>query len=203
MVWNPPTNMTVPVNQQDSLPIYQLGLAGNAGFFVSFGGMIFRYWKPTDLGFDPTLPSGLPTIDVPLLGSLGIVSNVLDLRGCRELALVAKRVLAGAAYTPAPTIKAYVWPQFSDGSAALFKADAADTYNSFVTAFAPISGTGTYVYGLTMCRGAGSGGVRNATAAFGIGFARIVVVGFSNGSIIPGGVVPPDTSWTWELWGQG
>jgi len=193
MPWNPPGN--IPVNQQDGLPIYPIGQAGAPGYVVSFAGMIFRYWPSTTLAF------GVPVLNVPLLGSYGIVSSVLDLRGCRELALVAKRVLIGNAPLPAALIKIYIWPQFSDGTAATFVGDASDTYNSFVTAMVPSSGTGTYVYGATMCRGAGSGGVRNATAAFGIGFARIAATGFSNGGMPLGGFV--DNSFTWELWGQG
>jgi len=189
MVWIPPTNIYVPITQQDALPLFQLGLAGAAGYFVSFAGTVFRYWPPLVLNF------GVPTLNVPLLASYGIVSETLDLRGCRELALVTKRVVPGVAPV-GYSLKIYVWPQFSDGAAALFTADVQESLNAFTTSLAPVSGTGTYVYNATISRGAGAGGTKNLTAAFGIGFAKIVVVGFSAAGA-------GDTTFTWELWGQG
>lgn len=204
MVWIPPSNITVPVTQQDSLPLFALGQAGTAGYFVSFAGTVFRYWNHAQL-----FGLRLPAEDVPLVGFNGIASDVLDLRGCRELALVAKRVTI-AAVPAGYLLKVYIWPQFSDGAANLFAGDVRDSCNAFSTSLSPLSaGLGSvYVYNATISRGpagaGGAGGVKNLSAAFGIGFARIVVTGFTGLAINPwpaGGIGDP--TFTWELWGQG
>ena len=197
MVWAPPSNTTVPVTQQDALPIFALGQAGVAGYFVTFAGSIFRYWSHTQLAF------GLPAEGVPqVTPSVGVVSATLDLRGCRELALVMKRDPAGAVPL-AYVLKIYIWPQFSDGLPSLFPADVKESCNSFASQISPVTpGPGVYVYNATMSRGYGPGGTRNFSAAFGIGFAKIVVIGFGSTAAYPVGGVG-DPSFTWELWGQG
>lgn len=187
MAWPPIYAGGIPADQQAAMPLYKLGEAGDGGHFVSFAGKIFRYWTPTALGF------GLPAANIPNgLGLVGIVSRVLDLRGCRNINLVLKRVLPGAG--PGVTLLAgFIWIQFSDGAVASCPASSRQTMIWFNNPLDCNGDNGTYIYSL-FCADCRQQSIAYTYAnAFGVGFARIVVTGFVAG----------DNSFTCEMWGQG
>lgn len=185
MAWPPTFLGDIPENQQTALPLYKLGDAGKSGYFTCFGGKLFRYWKHAELAFP------LPQVNVPFFGGIGTYSAVLDLRGMQNLNLVGKRVVGGAMV--ASDIRAYVWPQFSDGAVSLYTADVQASLVLMNDHCLPTAGAGTYIYNFCCSASQTSGGA-NYTTSFGVGFARLVVHGFGTNL---------DPTWTWELWGQG
>jgi len=180
MTWYPGT-LRIPVAQQEALPFIPIG-----GPVTNYAPVVMKYWSSVQLGF------GNPANGVPFIGGKGIVSGTISLAGCKELALLAKRTLA-ADPPAADSLRAYIWPQASDGSASLVKADNLFGFNSNGNGVTPVAGFGTYVYNFTVAVGSQSGGSGNATGAWPLEFAKIAVIGF--------GTVG-DLSFTWEMWGQ-
>jgi len=149
--------------------------------------LLWCYWSPLQLGFS------VPANNIPFVGGKGSVSKTINLLGCNELVLIAKRTLA-ANPPAADALRAFIWPQFSDGAASLVKSDNLFCFNSSSNGYAPVtSGFGTYIYCFPYAAAPGSGGSGNYTGASPLGFAKIAVIGFGTAG---------DLSFTWEMWGQ-
>lgn len=189
MAWDP-FDLRIPVEQQDALPVFRTGEA-DTSYVTIIGNTLFKYWSPARLGF--SVPAG--GVPFPPVANKGSVSNTISLLGCKELVLIAKRTLA-APPPAADSIKAYIWPQASDGAASLVRSDNLFGFNSNGNAIVPVSpvvGVGTYIYNFTFAVGLGSGGSGNYTGAWPMEYAKIAVLGFGTAG---------DLSFTWEMWGQ-
>lgn len=179
-----PTALTVPLNQQNSLPPGSFDPAGQSpGILRVIGGVLTRYWDGTALGF------GTPQNNVPLAGSIGIVSSVMDTRGCKSLNLVLKRTNPGGA---GGSVIAYIMPVFSDGTLGTWTANTQATAarNGAGVALNDVA-AGSYIYNFAF--GPGSNTAANTQSSFAAGFARVAVIGF---------LIVGDASLSWEMWGQ-
>lgn len=77
-----------PANQLDALPLVTAQSVGDPGETVIVGNTIIKHWNPTQLGVSG-VSGNVGDPDKP--GSLGFVTNFIDVRGCNYFRLVMVR----------------------------------------------------------------------------------------------------------------
>jgi hypothetical protein len=109
----PPTNISkIPQNQLDALPLTDAATAAAGGDIVVLGNTISRYWSPTVTGINGT-PFANDANGFPV-----IVSNFLDVRGCRTFTMLMRRAFVGVGIALA-NFSAFAQYRFSTGETPL------------------------------------------------------------------------------------
>lgn len=109
----PPANIAkIPQNQLNALPLTDAATAAAGGDIVVLGNSISRYWSPVTTGVNASVfandANGFPVM----------VSNFLDVRGCRSFVLLLRRAFTGVGIALANITCTYQF-RFSSGETPL------------------------------------------------------------------------------------
>lgn len=96
----------LPQNQINALPLQTIAQAIGGDEYTVVGGLVARYWSPTDLGLNA---AAMPTVGP----TYSLVTPYLDLRGMRILSVLMRRVAGPAASVALPNMQ--TWLQVRQG----------------------------------------------------------------------------------------